>query len=233
MKLIDLGTDDHDGSQFKSYLDSLCDTLELDHASYCAINTLSGAVHGFANYKPEWTDHYKDEGLHLVDPTIAVSARSIAPVDWSRFRGHTGFKKVFERGRDFGISDRGITVPTRGPFGECGLLSVTRDTSERDWTRLKSHIIADLQFAAVTFHDSVMQSDTLASALHRPHLSSREVEILQWVAAGKSQMDVADILSISNRTVEVHLRSVRTKLNALTTAQAVGRGISLGFIHPE
>ncbi|PKP61675.1 MAG: LuxR family transcriptional regulator, partial [Alphaproteobacteria bacterium HGW-Alphaproteobacteria-8] len=48
----------------------------------------------------------------------------------------------------------------------------------------------------------------------------------------KSQQDIADILAISHRTVEVHLRSARHKLYALTTAQAVGRAISLGLIYP-
>ena len=64
-------------------------------------------------------------------------------------------------------------------------------------------------------------------------VEARETEILQWIAAGKSQQDIADILTISHRTVEVHLRSARTKLNALTTAQAIGRAIGLGLIYPE
>ena len=63
-------------------------------------------------------------------------------------------------------------------------------------------------------------------------MSMREREILQWTAEGKSQQDIADILTISHRTVEVHLRSARHKLYALTTAQAVGRAISMGLIYP-
>ena len=77
-----------------------------------------------------------------------------------------------------------------------------------------------------------MGSDVLSRTLRHPNLSAREREALQWSAAGKSQADIADILSISQRTVEVHLGSARTKLHALTTAQAVGRGIALGIIHP-
>jgi DNA-binding CsgD family transcriptional regulator len=46
-------------------------------------------------------------------------------------------------------------------------------------------------------------------------------------------MDVGDILSISARTVEVHLRSAREKLCTISTAQAVGRAVSLGIIHPS
>ena len=233
MDLIDLGIKERSGPGFTEYLNTLCDKLELDYASYCAINTVSDTVQGFANYPVEWIEHYMGNGLQNLDPTIGVSSRSIAPVDWSRFKTHAGFKDVFVNGRDFGITDRGLTLPIRGPYGECGLLSVTRDTSERDWGFLKSKILTTLQTAAVTMHDSVMQSDTLASVLRRPTLSDRESEVLQWTAAGKSQQDIGDILSISMRTVEVHLRSARAKLCALTTAQAVGRGISMGFIDPK
>ncbi|MGB7317888.1 MAG: LuxR family transcriptional regulator [Planktotalea sp.] len=233
MDLIDLGASDHSGAEFTEYLGALCDQLELDYASYCAINTVSDAVQGFATYPVEWIEHYMGNGLQNLDPTIAVSARSIAPVDWSRLQRFDGFNAVFANGRDFGISDRGLTVPIRGPYGECGLLSVTRDTSEREWALLKGNILTTLQTAAVNMHDAVMQSDKLSIALRRPVLSQRECEVLQWIAAGKSQQDIGDILSISFRTVEVHLRSARSKLSALTTAQAVGRGISLGFIHPK
>lgn len=233
MDLIDLGALERSETGFKAYIDSLCDQLDLDYASYCSINTVSDAVQGFANFPTGWIEHYMSKGMQNLDPTIGVSARSIAPVDWARFQGHSGFIDVFGAARDFGISDRGLTVPIRGPYGECGLLSVTRDTSEREWEKLKTNILTSLQTAAVTMHDSVMQSESLAVALRHPVLSEREREVLQWIAAGKSQMDVGDILTISSRTVEVHLRSVRAKLCALTTAQAVGRGISMGFIHPK
>lgn len=77
-----------------------------------------------------------------------------------------------------------------------------------------------------------MRSGTLSATLFHPNLSTRELEILKWAADGKSQHDIGDILSISHRTVEVHLRSARDKLGALTTTQAVGRAVGLGLILP-
>ena len=81
-------------------------------------------------------------------------------------------------------------------------------------------------------HDNVMSSDLPMAALNLPVLSTREREILQWVAEGKTQQDIGDILAISHRTVEVHLRSARTKLGALSTPQAIGRAVGLGMIKP-
>lgn len=101
-----------------------------------------------------------------------------------------------------------------------------------EWNRLIPTIISDLQSIAVNLHDGAMRSHTLTRSLRAPNLSQREVEILQWIAAGKSQQDVGDILGISHRTVEVHLRSGRDKLYALTTPQAVARAIAMGLIYP-
>ena len=233
MDLIDLSVVSTDDALRAAFLDQLCDRLELDFASYATQNPVTGAVHGYANYPDEWKRYYTASAFHHVDPTLRVAARSIAPVDWNRFTQHDGFAAVFGKSRDFGIVAQGVTVPVRGPHGDLGLLSVTRDCPTPEWSKLKRSIIGELQTAAVHFHDSVMRSTTLAALLRMPTLSSREREILQWVAAGKSQQDVGDILSISHRTVEVHLRSARDKLGALTTPQAVGRAIRLGLISPR
>lgn len=232
MQLIDLADLADDKDRYDKYLVRLCEEMEFDYASYATANPATGDVLGYATYPDEWKIHYGKQGLHKVDPTLYTSARSIAPVDWSRFRRDASFEAVFKDSMDFGISKRGLTVPIRGPFGDCGLLSVTRDCSDAEWGSLKRKVMGELQMAAVHIHDSVAHSGLLISALGRQHLSTREIEILQWCAMGKQQQDIGDILSISHRTVEVHLRSARTKLGALTTPQAVGRGIAVGIIEP-
>ncbi|MEC3860272.1 LuxR family transcriptional regulator [Mesobacterium sp. TK19101] len=232
MQLIDLAERADDENRFDLYLAQLCEEFELDDASYATTNLLTGDVTGYATYRMDWRQHYGELGLHEIDPTLYQSARSVAPVDWSRFRRDDSFAKVFENARDFGITDRGLTVPVRGPYGDCGLLSITRDCGDDEWAKLKAKIMGNLQMAAVHIHDAVASSGLLFSTLGRTSLSSREAEILQWIAMGKTQSEIGDLLTISTRTVEVHLRSARTKLSALTTPQAVGRGILYGIIEP-
>lgn len=161
-----------------------------------------------------------------------MAIQSIAPVDWRRVQGHANFRRVFRDAHDFGIGELGVTIPVRGPYGDVGMLSVTRGCSESEWNALLRQSMGELQSAAVHLHDAAMQSDGLASILRRPVLSTRETEILKWVAAGKSQQDVGDIMGISQRTVEVHLSSGRYKLGALNTSQAVARAVALGLIYP-
>jgi DNA-binding CsgD family transcriptional regulator len=58
-------------------------------------------------------------------------------------------------------------------------------------------------------------------------LTSREREVLDWVAAGKTNRDVAAILGASPRTVEKHLERIYEKLGVETRTAAVMRAIKL------
>lgn len=230
--IVDLSLAPREEAPFAEFLQRLRERLEFDHAAYAGINPVGRAIHGFVTYPDAWKAHYVEQGFQALDPTLATASRSIAPVDWKRLRKDDNFQAVFRDARDFGISDQGLTIPVRGPFGDTGFLSVTRDCGEREWELLVRRSVGELQAMAVHMHDAVMQSDALSRALRHPSLSKREREILQWIAMGKSQQDVADILSLATRTVEVHLRSAREKLFALTTAQAVARAVALRLIHP-
>jgi DNA-binding CsgD family transcriptional regulator len=232
MDLIDLGTFPSGESRFTDFLDQICERLELDHAAYAGTNPVGGSVHGYVNFGQDWKDHYVKNGFYSIDPTLHRAARNIAPVDWRRLERDQNFHTVFRAANDFGISEQGLTIPVRGPFGDTGMLSVTRNCGVAEWDKLVKHIIVDLQSVAVHIHDTVMRSEVLTNVLRFPTLSSREKEVLQWTAAGKSHQDVGDILGISHRTVEVHLRSGRDKLYSVSTAQAVGRAISMGLIYP-
>jgi len=56
-------------------------------------------------------------------------------------------------------------------------------------------------------------------------LTAREAEVIAWIACGKTNPEVAILLSMSERTVRAHLESVRQKLNANTKAHAVALAV--------
>ena len=79
-----------------------------------------------------------------------------------------------------------------------------------------------------------------ASAAERRHvartervLTGRELQILRWVREGKSNIDIAAILSISPLTVKNHVQKILRKLNVQNRAQAVARAISLRLMGSE
>jgi transcriptional regulator EpsA len=58
-----------------------------------------------------------------------------------------------------------------------------------------------------------------------PVLTPRELEILRWIAIGKSNFEVGAILSISPLTVKNHVQKILRKLNAVNRTQAVGKAL--------
>jgi DNA-binding CsgD family transcriptional regulator len=54
--------------------------------------------------------------------------------------------------------------------------------------------------------------------------------VLTWAAAGKTMVGIADILSISQRTVFFHLSNARRKLGAANSRHAICKALALGLI---
>ena len=61
-------------------------------------------------------------------------------------------------------------------------------------------------------------------------LNDREREILTWIAAGKSTIEIGEILSLSDRTVEWHVQRSIEKLGARTRTNAVVVALREGLI---
>jgi len=59
-----------------------------------------------------------------------------------------------------------------------------------------------------------------AALVQRFSLTAREADVLYWVACGKTNRDVAEILHMSPRTVDKHLQHVFAKLNVETRTAA-------------
>ena len=53
------------------------------------------------------------------------------------------------------------------------------------------------------------------------HLTPREIEAVTWMARGKTNPEIAILLSISQRTAKAHIESVCHKLNAVNKTHAV------------
>lgn len=61
-------------------------------------------------------------------------------------------------------------------------------------------------------------------------LTARETEVLRWMAAGKSNREIADLLGTAEGTVKNHASSIFGKLGVRDRTRAVLRAIELGYI---
>jgi DNA-binding CsgD family transcriptional regulator len=63
-------------------------------------------------------------------------------------------------------------------------------------------------------------------------LTTRELEVLTWVARGKSAWEIGVILGISKRTVDEHTQTAKRKLGAANRAEAVAIAVRERTIAP-
>ncbi len=62
-------------------------------------------------------------------------------------------------------------------------------------------------------------------------LSPREGEVLQQVAQGATNKEIADFLFISENTVKTHLKNIMEKLHLVNRSQAAAYAIKRGLAH--
>lgn len=70
----------------------------------------------------------------------------------------------------------------------------------------------------------------LAEHLSDESLTTREVEVLEQIASGNRNKDIAERLFISEDTVKVHVKHIMEKLGASDRTQAVAIGVRRGII---
>lgn len=71
----------------------------------------------------------------------------------------------------------------------------------------------------------------LAEFPERSELTEREVEVLQLVARGLSNKQVARVIGRTNETVKIHLKNVFAKLGVADRTEAVTLALTRGLIH--
>ena len=63
-------------------------------------------------------------------------------------------------------------------------------------------------------------------------LNDREIEVLTWVARGKTSAEIAQILGLTKRTVDFHTDNARGKLGAATRTEAAIKAATGRLIEP-
>jgi len=70
----------------------------------------------------------------------------------------------------------------------------------------------------------------IAENLPRPGLSTREIEVLQLIAAGLRNKEIAFQMKVSEATVNAHVKHILEKLNASDRTHAVTMALRRGII---
>jgi two-component system NarL family response regulator len=70
----------------------------------------------------------------------------------------------------------------------------------------------------------------VAEGMRKPELSPREVEVLQWVATGKSNKEIGAQLFITEGTVKTHVKNLLEKLAVVGRTAAIREAVHRGLV---
>jgi LuxR family quorum sensing-dependent transcriptional regulator len=184
------------------------------------------------NTRPQdYAEHYVRKNYFVRDPVVTELRRTLDPFSWSDVRERRDLtraeKAIMDEGREFGAHD-GFIVPIVTEKGALALFSpcgTDPDLSPR--ARAAIEIIGMYSYQALK-RAAKKERGTAANA-YMP-LTPREREIMQWVAAGKSDDEIAEILAIGETTVTTHVENAKRKLGAFRRPYAVVQALRFGEI---
>lgn len=181
----------------------------------------------FGRGHAEWDVHYAWRRYMLVDPCVERLLKDFSAFAWSDMNLRD-ISKVGQQIRgeasDAGATD-GIVVPVRTSAGNYLVRITTPETGFNPEMR------STLEALCILF-------GSLGTSIGKPRpefsfpsfLTEQEYECLNWVSQGKSDVDIADILSISRSTIHARVESVKRKLGVRTRTQAVLLAKDKGWI---
>ena len=172
-----------------------------------------------------WSD-YLALRLNTHDPVARQVSRRVSPLAWVLSDlSEGGATDLADLVETHGFHC-GVSAPIYGPGGLNGTMVVLSDRPNWREDQLES-TLKDTALLAMRLADEVCsQTDVPADR----GLSTREIECLRWMAAGKTSAEIAMILNIAPRTVDFHAENSRRKLGCVSRQHAVSRAVQERFL---
>jgi len=224
----------YDAKEIKSAYEISLDLIQCLGFNFCAFSITSSAdglncdTVNFNNYPPDWNTKYEHEHFGDIDPILAHCNQSELPILWE--------DEVFSKAPQLRQAQKkqglqyGWSQSLHDGSGLRSMFSLARSSTPITAEELYGHL------GYVIFINHHMHDLAAQKLRHRlpaactPHLSTREVEILKLSADGKTAYECSRILSISERTINFHVRSAIQKFGVNNKIAAVIKAVRTGAI---
>lgn len=179
------------------------------------------------NYPTAWQQRYTHAGYLFTDPTVAHGRQSQTPILWND-QAFASNRALWADAQDHGIKT-GWAQSSLERSGAGSLLTLCRCTEPLTASELQAKE-APMRWLVQVAHVSLSRAILAQEDPGCAALTTREREVLQWSADGKSAQDIADILNVSKSAVDFHLKNVINKLQAPNKTAAVARAALMGWL---
>lgn len=187
------------------------------------------------NFSNKWVRYYAEENFVSDDIVGRYAALSSRPFSWSEVKSRyvltVAQKGILNAASEVGLRAGG-SVPIHGPGAAKATFSVCNDMPQEEFDRLFLSVRHEIHLMATYSHEKIMSLGLDKPLKSSMTLTARELEILTWVARGKTAWEVGEILSISQETVKKHMEHCCVRLNASNKTHAVAKALINGLIVP-
>ena len=182
------------------------------------------------NFPKVWQERYVERRYDKVDPLVQLGMRGFLPIDWADVRRDSKkTQEFFGEAQDCGLFRNGIGIPIRDQKNRTAVFSVNTEMGPSEWKLfIRSHI-SDITYMGFLFHSAFAARHEM-TCQHGETLSNREKLTLEWAARGKTSWETAQILGLSVRTVDFHVKNSMRKLLAANKTQAVAIAVRENMI---
>lgn len=205
--------------------------MRVSYHVYGEANTshASQSVHtdGFPD---DWVSNYIDHDYVEIDPIPDLARRRTKPFLWSdveNLRSISVHARKFLQDLQLHHLGDGLAFQVFGPNLRNAYVGLGFG---QDNVKVTDIQIALYQAAAQALHLRYCEltDDPEQDAVV---LSPRELEVLKWIARGKSNSVIADLMSVSPHTIDTLVRRMFSKLDVADRTTAAIKGIGAGFLH--
>lgn len=215
-------------------------TLGYDYFSYEGYYPIIDSRRELSCFPAEWSALTLSKAIAAHNPITVCSHKQTIPFYWSdmsrvlaKYQGEieavkSALETLHTAAKQLDIHD-GICVPIHGAGSERAIFNVAR--RGRNSAKLSSNLHG-LQLLALSLHEAVKKANEIdiEKRSRKDALSPRELECLDWIAAGKTAWETAKIVGIAESTVSFHIRNTIHKLNAANRTHAVAIAMSKSLI---
>jgi DNA-binding CsgD family transcriptional regulator len=170
-------------------------------------------------------DYYFKNRLYTADASFHEYLQRLRPVNWIALNKKAGFSsKAAIHGLSYDLRN-GWTTGTFDPNSkDCCIMNLASLHTENN---LRNRIV--LEYITPFFAEAYRQVlNSYCGPVSK--LTPSEIEVLKWLKHGKSSWEISVILKCSKRVVDFHVTNIKSKLNAVSRAQAVAIGLHQGII---
>jgi LuxR family transcriptional regulator len=180
------------------------------------------------NYPSLWQARYVEADYIRTDPTVLHGRRTQTPLVWN-VKVFEAVPGLWEEARSFGLRF-GWAKSNLDANGVGGMLSLARSHDDLSEVEVADNSLKMCWLAHMA-HLSLSRLMIASLADEAPSLTDREVEVLKWTADGKTSGEIADILAVSDNTVNFHIKNAVAKLGTSNKTAAAVRAAMLGLFN--